>query len=95
MASRASVTSFERIRKFYFDIEDINYVPALFRTDFIAKLEVATALRDKIYVDKTKEERQNSINVLKDNQPIYIAEFESELNNRSDQAEYEFPEVEI
>jgi S-DNA-T family DNA segregation ATPase FtsK/SpoIIIE len=73
--------SFERIRKFYFDIEDINYVPALFRTDFIAKLEVATALRDKIYVDKTKEERQISINVLKDNQPIYIAEFESELNN--------------
>jgi S-DNA-T family DNA segregation ATPase FtsK/SpoIIIE len=73
--------SFDRIRKFYFDIEDINYVPTLFKADFISKLEVATALRDKIYVQQTKEERTISINVLKENQPIYISEFESELNN--------------
>lgn len=73
--------SFDRIRKFYFDIEDINYVPVLFRPDFVTKLEVATALRSKVYVQQTKEERTISINVLKDNQPIFITDFEADMNN--------------
>lgn len=73
--------SFDRIRKFYFDIEDINYVPTLFRDDFVSKLEVATAQRNKLYIQQTKQERIISLNVLKDNQPIYISDYENELSN--------------
>lgn len=73
--------SFDRIKKIYFDIEDINYVPTLFKNDFVAKLEVATALRDKLYIQQTKMERAISINIVKDNQPIYISSYQNEINN--------------
>ena len=49
---------FDRVKKLYFDIEDINYVPNLFSPSFVAKLEVATALRDKLYIQQTKEKEQ-------------------------------------
>ena len=66
--------SFDRIKKLYFNIEDLNYVPILFKKPFVEKLEVATALRDKIYIQQTKIERTISINIKKVNQPIYISE---------------------
>ena len=72
---------FDRVKKLYFDIEDINYVPNLFSPSFVAKLEVATALRDKLYIQQTKRERAISINIVKDNQPIYISSYQSEMNN--------------
>lgn len=71
---------FDRINKLYYQIEDLNYVPNLFKTPFIEKLEVATALRDKIYVQKTKIERTITINIKKDNQPIYIADYIDNIN---------------
>ncbi|NKQ38028.1 MAG: DndE family protein [Methanosarcinales archaeon] len=72
---------FDRVKKLYFDIEDINYVPNLFSPQFVAKLEVATALRDKLYIQQTKRERVISINIVKDNQPIYISSYQGEMNN--------------
>jgi len=72
--------NFDRINKLYYQIEDLNYVPHLFKTPFIEKLEVATALRDKIYVQQTKIERTITINIKKDNQPIYIADYIENVN---------------
>ena len=72
---------FDRVNKLYFDIEDINYVPTLFRDSFIEKLEVATALKDKLYVQQTTKERVISINILKNNKPILINDFKMEFYN--------------
>ena len=75
--------SFDRINKLYYQIEDLNYVPNLFKKPFIEKLEVATALRDKIYVQQTKIERTITINIKKDNQPIYISEYIDDFNKNN------------
>ena len=72
---------FDRVKKLYFNIEDINYVPNLFSLPFVTKLEVATALRDKLYIQQTKIERTISINIVQDNQPIYINNYKNEINN--------------
>ena len=72
---------FDRVKKLYFNIEDINYVPNLFSLPFVTKLEVATALRDKLYIQQTKIERTISINIVQDNQPIYINNYKNEMNN--------------
>lgn len=73
--------AFDRVKKLYFDIEDINYVQSLFNPLFVKKLEVAIALRDKLYIQQTKLERTISINIIKDNQPIYISSYQNEINN--------------
>jgi len=75
--------NFDRINKLYYQIEDLNYVPHLFKTPFIEKLEVATALRDKIYVQQTKIERTITINIKKDNQPIYISDYIEDINKNN------------
>jgi S-DNA-T family DNA segregation ATPase FtsK/SpoIIIE len=75
--------NFDRINKLYYQIEDLNYVPHLFKTPFIEKLEVATALRDKIYVQQTKIERTITINIKKDNQPIYISNYIEDINKNN------------
>jgi S-DNA-T family DNA segregation ATPase FtsK/SpoIIIE len=75
--------SFDRINKLYYQIEDLNYVPNLFKKPFIEKLEVATALRDKIYVQQTKIERTITINIKKENQPIYISEYIDDFNKNN------------
>jgi len=72
---------FDRVKKFYFDIEDIKSVSSLFSSTFILQLEVATGLKDKIYIDQTKMERMLTINILKDNKPIYIYNYQNEMNN--------------
>jgi len=75
--------SFERVNKLYFDIEDLTYAKKskLFSPDLIIQLETATALKNKIYIDQTKKERTVSINIIKDNQPISLLNFESEMHN--------------
>ncbi len=75
--------SFERVKKLYFDIEDLTYATKskLFSPNLIIQLETATALRDKIYIQQTKKERAISINIVKDNQPIYLMQYENEINN--------------
>ena len=75
--------SFERVKKLYFDIEDLTYATKsrLFSPNLIIQLETATALRDKIYIQQTKKERAVSINIIKDNQPIYLMQYEDEINN--------------
>jgi len=72
--------TFDRVRKLYFDIEDINYVPQLFNSSFIAKLEVATALRDKLYIQQTKKERTVCLNIVQDNKQIFINNYENEIS---------------
>jgi len=71
---------FNRVQKLYFKINDINYVNQLFKEAFISKLEVATALRGKIYIEQTIKERLISINILQSNPPIYLSEHDSEFN---------------
>ncbi len=75
--------TFDRVRKLYFDIEDITYATKnkLFSQNLILQLETATALRDKLYIQQTKQERIITINIIKDNQPIFISDYQSEMNN--------------
>ncbi len=75
--------AFERVRKLYFDIEDLTYATnsKLFNSNLIIQLETATALRDKIYIQQTKQERVVSINIVNDNQPIYLMNYENEIIN--------------
>lgn len=72
---------FERINKLYFDIEDINYATTtkLYGQNLIIQLETATALRNKIYIQQTQKERIVSINIISDNQPIYLKDYEKEI----------------
>jgi S-DNA-T family DNA segregation ATPase FtsK/SpoIIIE len=74
---------YDRVKKLYFNIEDINYATSskLFSPNLITQLETATGLRNKIYIQQTKQERVVSINILKDNQPIYISNYKSYFNN--------------
>jgi hypothetical protein len=74
--------TFDRINKIYFDIEDINYATnsKLYGSDLIIKLETATALKDRIYIEQTKKERMVSINILSDNKPINIRDYENEMS---------------
>ena len=73
--------SFDRVNKLYFDVEDINYATntKLYSPNLIRQLETATALRDKIYIQQTKKERIVSINIVKDNTPIYIKDHDNEI----------------
>lgn len=74
--------SYDRVNKLLFDIEDINYATTnkLYGNSIILQLETATALKGKIYVEQTKKERVVSINILRDNQPIYINTYENTIN---------------
>ena len=72
---------FDRVQKFYFQIDDINYVNQLFKEAFVSKLEIATALKDKIYLEQTTQERVVSINILQSTPPIYLSEYNSLLKS--------------
>jgi len=75
--------SFDRVKKLYFDIEDLTYATTnkLYGQNLILQLETATSLRDKIYIQQTKQDRMISVNIVNDNQPIFIYEYESEIRN--------------
>jgi len=77
--------TYDRVNKLYFNIEDINYATSskLFSSNLITQLETATGLRNKIYIQQTKQERVVSINILKDNQPIYISNYKNYFNNNN------------
>ncbi|HFS67136.1 MAG TPA: DNA translocase FtsK [Flavobacteriia bacterium] len=74
--------SFDRVTKLYFDVQDLKYATntKLYSSNLIRQLETATALRDKIYIQQTKIERTITINIKKDNQPIYIADYIYNVN---------------
>ena len=74
--------SYDRVNKLLFDIEDINYATTnkLYGNSIILQLESATGLKSKIYVEQTKRERVVSINILRDNKPIYINTYENTIN---------------
>ena len=76
--------SFDRTDKLYYYIEDLNYATKtkLYSPNLIIQLETATALRDKIYIQPTKKEQTIAINIKKDNQPIYIADYMEDINIR-------------
>ena len=71
--------SFKRTQKFYFKIQDINYVTQLFKPDFKDKLEVATSLN--LYIEKTNQDRTVSINILKEHNPIQLSDSEISTND--------------
>ncbi|MEA2019773.1 MAG: FtsK/SpoIIIE domain-containing protein [Campylobacterota bacterium] len=75
--------SFDRVKKLYFDIEDLTYATTskLYGQNLIIQLETATSLRNKIYIQQTKQDRMVSINIINENQPIYIYDYENEINN--------------
>ena len=75
--------SFDRVKKLYFDIEDLTYATTnkLYGQNLIIQLETATSLRNKIYIQQTKQDRMVSINIMNENQPIYIYDYEDEINN--------------
>jgi len=75
--------SFDRVKKLYFDIEDLTYATTskLYGKNLIIQLETATSLRNKIYIQQTKQDRMVSINIMNENQPIYIYDYEDEINN--------------
>jgi len=75
--------SFDRVKKLYFNIEDLTYATTnrLYGQNLIIQLETATSLRNKIYIQQTKQDRIVSINIINENQPIYINNYENEINN--------------
>lgn len=75
--------SFDRVKKLYFNIEDLTYATTskLYGQNLIIQLETATSLRNKIYIQQTKQDRMVSINIINDNQPIFIYDYENEITN--------------
>jgi len=75
---------FDRVKKLYFNIQDITYVTSnkLYGKNIIMQLETATGLRDKLYIQPTKKERIITLNIKKDNTPIFITNYKDEMNNK-------------